>query len=95
MSTKEFFAKYPEMKSLFEKEINSHATLVNQALTKAYEEQARIAQRINDLQRSAEQIAEQLICNDEETHDFASDNVSIMGSRFEEVCKHCGFTNRV
>lgn len=83
------------MKSLFKSEI-----LERQAFVKAEDEAMarnpyRSSLRVKENKALAKRLAKQLECNEADSHDFECDNVSILGSRFEEICKHCGFTNNV
>ena len=84
-----------DMKALFKREI-----LECQARVKAEDEATardpyRSPLRVKENKASAKRLAKQLECNEADAHDFECDNVSILGSRFEEICKHCGFTNNV
>lgn len=83
------------MKNLFEKEIREQQEIIDAALARARSELNAKLILIENLQEAQESLTKQLECNAANAHEFECDNNSYFGARFDEVCKHCRFTNRV
>jgi hypothetical protein len=83
------------MKNLFAREIEDSSVFVQQQIRLTQKALIDLQERIKNLQETADALVKQRICNDTESHDFECGDLSLMGSRFEDVCKHCGFVNRV
>lgn len=83
------------MKALFEKEIRQHQEIIDGAVIRARSELDAKLMQIENLVQAQESLKKQLECNEANAHEFECDNKSYFGARFDEVCKHCGFTNRV
>lgn len=72
-----------DMQCLFAREIDASLQLANQV-------------RLRDIKKHVTSLQKQAVCNAANTHDFEDESKdSRFGGRFHEVCKDCGFVNKV